>query len=180
MPSRIRLVFTGKGLIMDFLHCFIYLAIIGTITFYVGRILPKSWFNSGSFPYRSFDWENGGKIYDKIKIKKWQNKLPDMSRIFKKLMPAKKMVSTKRERIELMVKETCIAEAAHLALMIMGFGCISIWEGKGGVIVSIIYFIVNIPFVLIQRYNRPRLLKILRQPQEDGNKKAALSKQSVG
>lgn len=75
---------------MNFLHCFIYLAIIGTITFYVGRILPKSWFNFSSFPYRSFDWENGGKIYDKIKIKKWQNKLPDMSKIFKKLMPAKR------------------------------------------------------------------------------------------
>ena len=79
-----------------------------------------------------------------------------------------------------MIKETCIAEAAHLALMIMGFGCASIWEGKGGVVISIVYFIVNIPFVLIQRYNRPRLRRILRQPQEDGNKKAALSKESIG
>jgi glycosyl-4,4'-diaponeurosporenoate acyltransferase len=165
---------------MDFLYCFIYLAIIGTITFFVGRILPKSWFNYDCFPYKCFEWEDGGKIYDKIKIKKWQNKLPDMSKIFKKLMPAKKIVSIKHERIELMIKETCIAEAAHLALMIMGFGCASIWEGKGGVVISIVYFIVNIPFVLIQRYNRPRLRRILRQPQEDGNKKAALSKESIG
>ena len=165
---------------MDFLYCFIYLAIIGTITFFVGRILPKSWFNYDCFPYKCFEWEDGGKIYDKIKIKKWQNKLPDMSKIFKKLMPAKKIVSIKHERIELMIKETCIAEVAHLALMIMGFGCASIWEGKGGVVISIVYFIVNIPFVLIQRYNRPRLRRILRQPQEDGNKKAALSKESIG
>lgn len=165
---------------MNFLHCFIYLAIIGTITFYIGRILPKSWFNYDCFPYKSFEWENNGKIYDKIKIKKWQNKLPDMSKIFTKLMPAKKIISTKREQIELMIKETCIAEAAHLALMLMGFGCTSIWEGKGGAAVSIIYFIVNIPFVLIQRYNRPRLRKILRQPQEGDKKKAALTKESIG
>ncbi len=165
---------------MNFLHCFIYLAVIGTITFYIGRILPKSWFNYDRFPYRSFKWESGGKIYDKIKIKKWQNKLPDMSKIFTHIMPAKKMVSLKRERIELMLKETCIAEAAHLALMIMGFGCVSIWEGKGGAIVSALYFIANIPFVLIQRYNRPRLRKILRQPQIDGEKKAALTKESIG
>lgn len=165
---------------MDFLHCFIYLAIIGTITFFIGRILPKSWFNYERFPYSPFSWEKGGKIYDKIRIKKWQNKLPDMSKIFTRLMPAKKIVSLKRERIELMLKETCIAEAAHLALMIMGFGCVSIWEGRGGIIVSVIYFIVNIPFVLIQRYNRPRLLHILRQPQEITNKNAALTKESVG
>lgn len=145
-----------------FFNCFVYLAICGSVGFIVGRLIPRSWINWNEPPWSSFSWECSGRIYDAFHIKRWQNKVPDMSKITKGIMPQKKMHSRKSEDIEIMILETCIAELIHLLLMLMGFGCIGIWDGPGGVIVSIAYFIGNIPYIMIQRYNRPRLIRLLR------------------
>ena len=65
---------------MKFLHCALYLAVTGIIAFLVGRIVPKSWFQEDRFPYRSYPVEQ--KLYRALRVKKWQSKVPDMSRIF--------------------------------------------------------------------------------------------------
>lgn len=149
---------------MELIHCLIYFALLGTVTFFTGRLTPKSWIDPERFPFNSFEWEKNGTVYNRLRIKSWQNLLPDMSRIQKKLIPAKKMLSSDADWISTMIRETCIAEAVHSFLMIAGFGCISIWEGPGGAAVSILYFIVNLVYVIIQRYNRPGLKKLLRLP----------------
>lgn len=61
-----------------------------------------------------------------------------------------------------MIQETCIAEWVHGLLIVLGFGCIWIWDGMGGWIISVLYALGNLPYILIQRYNRPRLVKLLR------------------
>lgn len=71
---------------MEFWKCFWYLIITGIVAFFVGRLLPKMWFRPDLFPYRSYKFEKDGQIYDKLKIRKWQNKVPDMSRILTKLL----------------------------------------------------------------------------------------------
>ena len=72
---------------MRFWICCGYYGFIGLLFFIIGRILPKKWFDYNAFPYKAFDCEKDGKIYEKIAISKWQAKVPDMSRIFPKLMP---------------------------------------------------------------------------------------------
>lgn len=57
-----------------------------------------------------------------------------------------------------MINETCIAEATHVIVAILGFGCIFVWNGIGGWIVSVLFLITNIPFIIMQRFNRPRLV----------------------
>ena len=142
------------------LDCIIYLAALGVVSFIAGRMWPKSWLHENSFPFRSMDFEKQGKIYEKIKIKEWQNKLPDMSRILPAFIPAKKMDADKLELLPLMIKETCVAELIHVLLPVAGLMCIGLWPGPGGIAVSIIYFLGNLPFVFIQRYNRPRLMRL--------------------
>lgn len=119
---------------MKLLHCILYLGTVGIIIFVLGRVVPKRWFDSRSFPWKSFEWEHGGRIYNKLKIKTWQNKLPDMSKICTKIMPPKKMVSTDRDRIIVMLQETCIAEITHVALILLSLECLEIWDGIGGII----------------------------------------------
>ncbi len=145
---------------MNFLKCFIYLARIGLFSFIFGRCLPKQIFNENLFPYKSFHWEQEGSIYKKLKIKKWQNMLPDMSKIVPKIIPQKKIDSNFKDNLPLMVSETCIAEFIHVILCVVGLNCISIWEGIGGILMAILNFFVNGLYVIIQRYNRPRLLKL--------------------
>ena len=114
------------------------------------------------FPYRSFAFEKGGKIYEAIGIAKWQSRVPDMSRIFPKLMPAKKIPARPDEQTLLvMIRETCAAEATHALLILAGLGLLAIWPGAGGILLYLIYAIFgNLVFLIIQRYNRPRLVRL--------------------
>ena len=58
-------------------------------------------------------------------------------------------------------------EFIHVLLSILGFGAVFIVGGAWGWIISIVYFLAgNLPYIIIQRYNRPRLLRL-----EDGMKK---------
>lgn len=148
-----------------FFKCFLYLAGISFGFFFVGRLIPKK-FHYLRFPHISFGFEKNGEIYNKIGIRKWQNKLPDMSRIFSAFMPAKKLPEqVNAQNIEQMVQETCVAELTHVLLCIMGLGCPLIWKSIGGWILFALYLLGNIPFILIQRYNRPKLVRLLKRLQ---------------
>lgn len=145
-----------------FLGCLLYLALIGIIFFLIGRILPKEKFSYEKFPFRSFSIEKDGRIYNSIGIRKWKNGFPDMSRILPVLIPSKKLpIAPSSEQIKLMIQETCIAEFIHSLLSLLGFGCVFIWKSLGGWIISGLYMIGNLPYIIIQRYNRPKLVKLL-------------------
>ncbi len=76
---------------MGLLSCLIYIAAVGLIFFIVGRLIPKEILDENSFPFRAFVFEDGGRIYDRIGIKNWMNRLPDMSRMLPQIMPTKKL-----------------------------------------------------------------------------------------
>lgn len=146
---------------MGCIRCIIYLAILGIASFLLGRALPKGIFSPDAFPYKPFAWERDGAFYERLHIRKWQTLVPDMSKIFKKWMPPKTLKGLPDEgTLRLMLQETCVAESTHALLAIAGLACIPIWPGVGGAIAAALYFIGNLPYVFIQRYNRPRLAKL--------------------
>lgn len=145
-------------------RCVLYLAAIGILLFIVGRVLPKEKFQFSKFPFRSFAVEKEGSFYRKLGVQKWKDKVPDMSRVCPAWISSKKLPrSPSSNQMERMIQETCIAEWVHTLLCLLGFGCVWIWKGLGGWIVSILYALGNIPYIIIQRYNRPKLIKILRR-----------------
>lgn len=149
---------------MKFWYCFIYLMSIGIIGFVLGRFLSRLKFYPEHFPYKLYKFEKDGMIYDNIKIRKWQNKMIDMSRIFPKLMPTKKLDKDIHKKLPVLIKETCVSEMIHYMLSIAGLYCLVIWKGTGGVVVTLIYEILgNLSYIIIQRYNRPRLTKLLER-----------------
>lgn len=152
---------------MYFIKCILYLLIISIIVFFIGRFFPRKWINENKFPFKSFQWEKSGKIYDNIGIKKWKTKLPDASivlnKIIPKIYPKKRMNNKEIKKAEVLLKESCVAEGTHKVVSILGFGCILIWKSFGGVTISIIFYLFNVPFVLIQRYNRPRFMKAVKK-----------------
>lgn len=81
--------------------------------------------------------------------------LPDM--VKKEVDPAAVTAS----HAELLVQETCVAEAVHTASILLGLGALWLCPGWGGVVLWLIWFLLaNLPFILIQRYNRPRLMRL--------------------
>lgn len=145
---------------MGLLYCVAYIAIVGIIVFIGGRLFPRKWINENKFPFKSFKFEKNGKIYDYIKIKKWKTKLPDASCILYKIMPKKRLETKSTEYAKVLIKESCIAESTHVIVGALSWICILIWKRKHGLYVAIIFNILNLPFILIQRYNRPRLKKL--------------------
>lgn len=71
-----------------FIICLCYAAGLGVLSFFLGRLLPKRWLHPDKFPFRTYAWED--KLWKTLQIRKWQAKVPDMSRLFKKLMPGQK------------------------------------------------------------------------------------------
>lgn len=149
---------------MKFLFCLIYLLTLSVFVFFIGRIIPRSWIKEDKFPFKSFKWEKNGLIYEKLKIKKWKTKLPDASLVLNKIIPnlypTKRMKNSDKEKTKILIKESCVAEGTHKVVSILGFLCIYIWKSFGGVTVAVAFYLFNVPFIIIQRYNRPRLKKL--------------------
>lgn len=143
---------------MELKECAQYIAWIGILFFIIGRLIPKKWLCYYKFPFRTFRFEEDGRIYKKLRVHDWQNKIPDMSKIFKKSMEPKKLRTGFMDHLPVMINETCVAEAVHLALCVAGLHCMAIWDGIGGVICTLLNTAGNLPFILAQRYNRPRLV----------------------
>ncbi len=157
---------------MKFTRSAVYFAITGIVGFFVGRIIPRNWLRPGKGLFRCFSFEKEGRIYEKLNIRSWQNKVPDMSKILPSLIPAKKLEQDYALRLSDMICETCIAEFIHLLLCFSGLYCLKLWPGTAGIIVTIIYILfLNLPFILIQRYNRPRLMRLQQRCTAQAEKK---------
>ena len=145
---------------MVILNCIVWLTLVGIMGFLLGRLLPDKWMTPQKWPFGCFSFEKNGQIYEKLGIRKWQKRLPDMSRILPFMMPAKNLKGAYKERLEVMIRETCVAETVHIICCICGLHCLRIWPGIGGILICAIYTLLNLPFILIQRYNRPRLIRL--------------------
>ena len=145
---------------MKLLMSIVYVAIIGILAHYVGESLPRGLFSEYKFPYRAFKWERGGKFYNRLNIKKWKTKLPDMSRIMRDMLPKRVTYDATSDNIDELIKETCVAECIHHWLCVFSVGIYLIWKDYVGVILALVFVAFNIPFMMIQRYNRPHLIKL--------------------
>ena len=150
---------------MGFWRCLVYIIVLGIVSFALGRLLPKKWFHFDRAPFCAFAWERAGRVYTKLGIHHWQSRVPDMSRFFPKLMPAKTLERLPDQTgLLTMIQETCVAEAVHVVLCLFGIACLWLWPGFGGAAVYTVYVLLgNLPFILIQRYNRPRLVRMYRR-----------------
>lgn len=143
------------------ISCLIYVAVIGIISQLIGPFLPRRWFHANRFPYKAWAWEKGGRIYNKLGIRRWKDHVPDMSRIFKNMVAKKLPLDSDSAKMERLVQETCVAELVHAILIVLGLWCLRLWPGIGGVVFWLVYAVLgNLSFLIIQRYNRPRLVRL--------------------
>lgn len=152
---------------MKLLLCILYIAALGILAHVIGEKLPRSRFRSGSRPFSAFAWEDGGRFYERLRIRKWKDRLPDMSRLCPDMVKKKVTGATDAAALEKLICETCVAEAVHAVLFVLSFGCAVIWPSAGGWLVSAAAALLgNLPYIVIQRYNRPRLVKLLARMEQ--------------
>ncbi len=142
---------------MELIQCALYVALIGVASHFIGEALPRKWFDPDNCLFRCRPWEDRGRVYHKLKIRRWKDKLPDASRHCKKMVPKRIRGHLSRDHLDRMIQETCVAEFIHSLLILLSIGVVRIWEGKRGWICWLLCILGNLPFIFIQRYNRPRL-----------------------
>ena len=149
-----------------FFVCVIYLIAIGILSNPAAKFINRDNIDYTKFPYRSYSFERGGKIYEKIGIRFWKDKVPDMSAVLKHLI--KKEVRFKSSAADVLrqIQETCVAEKVHVDLSLASVGVLFIWESSFGFFIWFLCFLGNLPYILIQRYNRPRLVRTYRRRQK--------------
>ena len=150
-----------------FWRCALYLAALGVAAHPLGQALPRKWFCAEKAPWRSAPWEKGGRIYLKLGIRKWKDHLPDMSRLMPDMsrllgdMVKKQLAPDGKTDYALLVQETCVAECVHWALTLLSAGIFFLWRSGWAVLLWLVYNVLgNVSFIVIQRYNRPRLQKL--------------------
>lgn len=143
---------------MNLIYSIVYIGLLGLFSYYVGEALPREWFHEDSPWFRPRRWERNGAAYEKLQIKKWKLKMIDMSKIMKHSKLPKQITGKVCARdITALIKETCVAEATHFFLCIFSWRVYAFWENGIGVFLAILCVIGNLPFIIIQRYNRPNL-----------------------
>lgn len=171
MLSFFLLMFTsGESFMSDVLPKPLYLflrfaSIVGTMgipAFFLGEKLPRKWFNPEKFPFRSFAWENEGKIYEKIGIQWWKTHTPDMSKYIRRAFPKQGNMMRDPVHLRRLVVETCSAEFVHWCLIFLSPVFVVLMD-ELGVLSMVIYILGNMVSLVIQRYNRPRILKIVQR-----------------
>ena len=98
------------------------------------------------------------KLYKALRVKKWKKWLPTFN---------PEDFDIKTRSVEEIIQVSCQAEVVHEVIMPFSFVPIvaSIWFGSLGVfiITSCAAFLFDGIFVIMQRYNRPRLMRLLKR-----------------
>lgn len=79
-------------------------------------------------------------------------------------MQPKKLLSVSAQQMDALLCEMCRAESVHWAETLLGIGCVFIAPGIGWIFFAVWALLGNLPFILIQRYNRPRILALKNRP----------------
>ena len=98
------------------------------------------------------------KLYKTIQVKKWKKWLPTFN---------PQDFDLKSRSLTEIVQVTCQSEVVHEVNMILSFVPLvfSVWFGSLGVflLTSFAAFIFDSIFVIMQRYNRPRLMRLMKK-----------------
>jgi glycosyl-4,4'-diaponeurosporenoate acyltransferase len=150
-------IINTTGLWLILLDVFVWL-IIHVAVSYICFKIPLSFFSKDIKWFRIRKWELKGKIYQRIfNIKRWKGIIPDGGGLFNKGFPKKSLKSSHFEYLKIFLYETKRAELTHW-LIILPVPIFFIWNLWWIGIIMIIYaMIVNIPCILLQRYNRARI-----------------------
>lgn len=98
------------------------------------------------------------KLYKILKVKKWKNKLPTYS---------EETFSVKKRSLDEIVQATCQSEITHEVIALLSFlpllASLKFDSFMVFFITSLLAACFDLSFVIIQRYNRPRLVKHVKK-----------------
>ena len=121
---------------------------------YIVNSIMKNKANHNSFWFKEKRFEK--KLYKLLRVRKWKKHLPTYS--------PEAFDITQKNAAEI-IGATCQAEIVHEIITVLSLLPITLIPFLGGavafILTSILAALVDFLFVILQRYNRPRLIKVM-------------------
>lgn len=149
------MIFHLSGLLNIIIDVIAWLLIHVIVSLSIDMIPPGS-FNPESWLFKERRWEKNGRIYEALRIKTWKRLLPDGAAISRNGFRKKHIVNLEPRYIRRFVAETCRAELIHWVIFLFSPFFLLWNEWWIGMIMIAYGFVVNVPCIITQRYNRIR------------------------
>ncbi len=149
---------------------------------WLGTQAPARWFCPDAWPFRIRSWEQDGHLYERgMRVKLWKDWIPDGAALFAGGFPKADLGAAAPERLARFLRETCRGEAVHWVAGLAAFLFFA-WNPPWAGWLMVAYgAAANLPCIIVQRYNRPRLARLLaaRVARPSGGRRLAPSEPSV-
>lgn len=168
-----RILFLPDG--WTILLCFVLWPILQLTAEFICHRLPDRFYDERNFFFQSKGFEKEGAIYDQIfHVRKWKHLLPDGGMVRKKRgFRKKRLEQTNSDHLERFILESSKAELIHW-LGMFPFWVFGFFTSPNVVLYMFLYALaVNMPCIIVQRYNRPRVQHLLnrKRKKESQNQK---------
>lgn len=131
---------------------------------YAAHRLPATSLQRDGRLLRLRPWERNGICYRRLlAVHRWKDRVPEAGAVFAGGVSKRALPSRSAEGLARFAVETRRAERSHWWAMSIGPLAL-LWNPPIGAIAMVAYgLLVNVPFVVIQRYNRARVERVLRR-----------------
>lgn len=134
------------------LYHFVMRLVVGTVV----NLIMKNKANHNSVWFREKRFEK--KLYNLLRVRKWKKYIPTYS---------PDTFDTNKKTVKEIVSATCQAEIVHEVIMVLSLLPIAVIPFLGGAaaifITSFLSMLIDFVFVILQRYNRPKLLRVMER-----------------
>ncbi len=147
------------SILLTILFSVLFLFFVDAVVAIIVRILPKKLVNPFNKIYTVHKWET--KLYLKLGVRKWKDLIPETGKMLVGFDKHKLANLSDNEYLFIFMRETVYAEIMHFISAILSFFVVFInlklWLIVG-LPTAIVNFILQILPVIVQRYNRPKLM----------------------
>jgi len=124
--------------------------------------MPTRWFRADGWLCRAWRWEGQGRLYERLlRLDRWKDRLPDGAGWLAGGFRKRALVQRDQDYLERFVAETCRGEIVHWVVFLCA-GWFFLWNPPRIAAWMVLYgAAANVPCLLVQRYNRIRLQRLL-------------------
>ncbi|MGP0637613.1 glycosyl-4,4'-diaponeurosporenoate acyltransferase [Staphylococcus xylosus] len=142
----------------------LYWFIVQMIIAQLGTRISYKFLEKDNKYFRSWNFEQEGRLWQQlVKVQHWKNYLPDGQNINPNIKSKETFDCSKNmSEVQQFILETRRAEIVHLLSI---FPVIAFFKSSKQIkIINFVYVIIaNVPCMIVQRYNRPKLIRIYKK-----------------
>lgn len=125
--------------------------------------IPADWFARHAAWFRSFSWEQEGRFWQRwFHVRAWKRYIPDGTLFIRSGYDKSRLHGGDSSSLYDFLLESRRAEFVHWLMILPSIGFI-LWNPPWAAWLNVAYALLfNIPLIAVQRFNRPRIEKLLR------------------